>query len=678
MEKKMGVWLCCIAVLLAVIWGIGYAEDIIHKGSRVKHSEAGSSQSMLSGSSVTLASTPWSYKVTGPNNSNLVAVNKLNEVVYFELDATVPNYVWGNIVVLYDKTKLNAVSLEENPDNWYGFWTWWTYATGQSVYGGGGNYYYYDYVAGTSVANQGSQWAQDWVNIYGGGGPVGTIDPNYGSALDLNSADYQALINKGISNISNLGAIRLYTSTYAGGQYWASPLRVGFEVISTSDAVFDVFANDSTSYNFHPAQLDSYLRSTVTLALESPPCPNMQFDTKTEYGSTVTITGPLRSPPDTNYNIHLTASTEASIFQWSLYEDGVYIDGSGFSFGSSLDKTSIFSKAVMGSHTYLLRFRGIGGAHGWPPYTEVSITVNITFVPTIEDIITLLNQCYENGEITDYDVYLSLLSKLQAVQSFLANGSLTSAMGQLHAFINETTAQENKAIASQCAENLRAYAGNLLAATDLTKAKEDAKEEIDKKAAQLKKAIDQDKKLTPAQKEERKAKIDKIAEDGKKYISTLCATASPEDVGVILGWVSDSMTQVKDGTDTCAPGFWCDVSVGNNSLSETKVNEVRLRDFAGGDMDIQINASGPQGATIYGKGALAGSGQLPNETGLNLPDTNPDSNNISSTISIPTRDAKPCDFVYVKIQIMQKRSFIFDWLAKDTLQCEKKFLIHFN
>src|SRR3989339_2097074 len=333
-----------------------------------------------SGSSANLTAlnaTDWVYKVTGPDDSTSVQVQNLGDVVSFELDATAPNYVWGNILVLYDKTKLAAVSIEENPANANGFWAWWTPATGQSAYGGGGDYYYYDYVAGTSVANQGSQWAKDWVNIYGGGGPVGTINPNYGSILDPNSADYQALVNKGISNISNLGAIRLYTSTYAGGLNNNSPLRLGFQVISTSDAVFNVFSDDATSYNWYPASLPWHLQSSVALTLAPPLCPNMQSDTKTEYGSTVTISGPIEVFANQPYLINLSAQTDAPIYQWSLYENGVLKDGQGFVWGNQFAKTMTFSQSAVGDYTYIFNYRGIMGAHGWPPYTAVSITVKV-------------------------------------------------------------------------------------------------------------------------------------------------------------------------------------------------------------------------------------------------------------------------------------------------------------
>ena len=405
-------------------------------------------QSGSSAKSLTdLTGTDWVYKVTGPDDSTSVQVQNLGDVVYFELDATAPNYVWGNILVLYDKTKLASVSLEENPDNWSGFWTWWTYATGQSTYGGGGNYYYYDYVAGTSIANQGSQWAQDWVNNYGGGGPVGTIDPDYGSILDPNSADYQTLVNKGIGNISNLGAIRLYTSTYAGGMNNNSPLRLGFQVISTGNSVFNVFSDDATSYNWHPSSLPWHLQSSVALTLAPPPCPNMQSDTKTEYGSTVTISGPIEVFTNQPYLINLSAQTDAPIYQWNVTENSAYKDGQGFVWGNQFEKTLMFAQPTVGDYTYTFNYRGIMGAHGWPPYTAVSITVTVKLAPpTIEDLIAQIDQYYQAGQIKNQGIYNSLISKIDAIEKSLSSYQYNSALGGILALRNSVQSQTGKGI----------------------------------------------------------------------------------------------------------------------------------------------------------------------------------------------------------------------------------------
>ncbi|MBI5779427.1 MAG: hypothetical protein HZA49_08220, partial [Planctomycetes bacterium] len=171
--------------------------------------------------------TIWYYKVTGPNNSDSVQAN-IGDVVYFELDATAPDYVWGNIIVLYDTSKLESVSIEEDPNNYYGFWAWWTDATGNPVYSGGGNYYYYDQIKNTAIFGLGSDWAQQWVSWYGDGnaGSVGTIDPTYGQTLS-NKLALAERVGIPLADVDKFGAIRLYTSTYAGGN-GTSPLRLGF------------------------------------------------------------------------------------------------------------------------------------------------------------------------------------------------------------------------------------------------------------------------------------------------------------------------------------------------------------------------------------------------------------------------------------------------------------------
>ena len=171
------------------------------------HTESSSSYSQV---------TPlWSYKITGPGNSATVQAN-LDDIVYFELDATAPDYVWGNIVALYDTSKLESVSIEKDPNNWSGFWTWWTTASGMPEYHGGGNYYYYDQIKNTAISGLGSAWAGGWVDWVGDGiaGPVGTIDPTYGQTL----ADKEALADRlgiPVSEVEKFGAIRLYASTDA-------------------------------------------------------------------------------------------------------------------------------------------------------------------------------------------------------------------------------------------------------------------------------------------------------------------------------------------------------------------------------------------------------------------------------------------------------------------------------
>ncbi|MEW6027744.1 MAG: hypothetical protein AB1599_10700 [Planctomycetota bacterium] len=202
----------------------------------------------------------WTYKITGPAGTTKVEVDKLGQVVYFELDATAPDYVWGNILTLYETDKLQAVSIEEAP-TWPTFWVWWTDATGMPGYGGGGSYYYYDRIAALGISNLGSDWAKQWVAWYGDGvaGPVGTVDPGYGQTVD-NPEGLAARLGIPVSDVARLGAIRLYTSTYAGGLYGSVPLRLGFKVISTSPTHFYTLGDTADS----PIAYDWYWQHRAT------------------------------------------------------------------------------------------------------------------------------------------------------------------------------------------------------------------------------------------------------------------------------------------------------------------------------------------------------------------------------------------------------------------------------
>ncbi|MBI4738684.1 VCBS repeat-containing protein [Candidatus Woesearchaeota archaeon] len=213
--------------------------------------------------------TPWQYKIAGSGNADTISIDDFGAITYFELDATAPDYVWGNILVLYDATKLECVSIEESFD-WPAFWVWWTEATGRPEYGGGGDYYYYDQIANQNIYDLGSDWAQQWKTLYGPGvaGPVGTADPTYGQSAGAklalaNRLGFTGTDTQKIAQVNKLGAVRLYTSTYAGGLYGAKPLRIGFRINHASKLDFWCLANDSTAYTWVETNLDSLNKSTV-------------------------------------------------------------------------------------------------------------------------------------------------------------------------------------------------------------------------------------------------------------------------------------------------------------------------------------------------------------------------------------------------------------------------------
>lgn len=186
------------------------------------------------------AAPPWYYAVTGPDGAGTIPGDQVGEIVYFQLDATAPDTVWGNIRIEFDPALLECVSIEESPDT-YGFWTSWVTETADPARGGGGTLYYYD---GTG---QGSNWAQTWVARYGplNAGPSGSYD-------------------------NTQGIIRLYVFTSAGGKYGSLPLRIGFRVKRTGTAVFAVRANDVTAFDWRPERLPYEYTSAVMIG--EPAC----------------------------------------------------------------------------------------------------------------------------------------------------------------------------------------------------------------------------------------------------------------------------------------------------------------------------------------------------------------------------------------------------------------------
>jgi hypothetical protein len=181
------------------------------------------------------AAGPWQYVVTGPGGWNQIGSDQIGQVLYFQLDATVPDYVWGNVRVDFDPAMLECVSIEESP---YveGFWTAWVAEVADPAYGGGGVAYSYD------DTGLGSDWASVWVATYGPGaaGPVASYD---------NAA----------------GVIRFYTMSNAGGYAGSVPLRIGFRVEQPGVAVFTTSANDWTMLTWRPEDLPYRLTSEVTI-----------------------------------------------------------------------------------------------------------------------------------------------------------------------------------------------------------------------------------------------------------------------------------------------------------------------------------------------------------------------------------------------------------------------------
>jgi hypothetical protein len=189
-----------------------------------------------------------------------------------------------------------------------------------------------------------------------------------------------------------------------------------------------------------------------------PLCPNMQSDTKTEYGSTVTVAGPIYAIAGQPYYINLSAQTDAPIYQWSLYENSIFKDGQGFVWGNQFDKAVMFSQPTAGDYTYTFNYRGIMGAHGWPPYTDVSITVKVYQVPAFAGLSAELFQYHQNGDIKNAGLYNALLAKVTAAQNTV---NTNAAINILHALTNQIEAQSGKGIKQTAAENLIQSINNL-------------------------------------------------------------------------------------------------------------------------------------------------------------------------------------------------------------------------
>jgi hypothetical protein len=177
------------------------------------------------------AAGPWTYAVRGPGGSTTIDKAQIGQVLYFELDATVPDYVWGNVRVDFDPKLLECVSVEESPEDLAarpqgGFWTAWVDVAADPAFGGGGVLYFYD------DNGLGSDWAAWWAATAASmgtrAGPVASYD---------NAA----------------GIIRFYVLSPAGGYLGSLPLRLGFLVKKAGTAVFTTSANDWEAFGFPAA-----------------------------------------------------------------------------------------------------------------------------------------------------------------------------------------------------------------------------------------------------------------------------------------------------------------------------------------------------------------------------------------------------------------------------------------
>jgi len=230
------------------------------------------------------AASPWYYSVTGPDGSNEIPPDKIGQILYFQFDATAPDYVWGNVRLDFDPTLLECVSIEESPDT-DGFWTAWVQQTAELDKGGGGTLYYYD------STGYGSEWARWWVDHYGPlqTGPSGSYD-----------------------NAS--GIIRLYVMTSAGGLNGSRPLRLGFRVKQPGTAVFSTYANDWTAFSWLYSASGTMTAASMAQASTTGQGYSWQLeDLPFRYTSIVKIAmAPQNSPPVAQAGPDVTAEMNST------------------------------------------------------------------------------------------------------------------------------------------------------------------------------------------------------------------------------------------------------------------------------------------------------------------------------------------------------------------------------
>lgn len=83
------------------------------------------------------------------------------------------------------------------------------------------------------------------------------------------------------------------------------------------------------------------------------------------------------APPGLAYNINVSGTTTARWCNWRFYENSVLIANQSLVFSPTVNRTISFTKPAEGSYRYEFWFRGIEGAHTWPDFTCVSITVTV-------------------------------------------------------------------------------------------------------------------------------------------------------------------------------------------------------------------------------------------------------------------------------------------------------------
>ncbi|MFA5793835.1 MAG: DUF6531 domain-containing protein, partial [Candidatus Brocadiia bacterium] len=101
---------------------------------------------------------------------------------------------------------------------------------------------------------------------------------------------------------------------------------------------------------------------------------------KTENDTYMELTVPVVAGYGSSFKVNLYAQAEAGAMclSWVLYENGVQIAGQGFGQTTLIYETTRIAQRTPA--TYLFKARSIGGAHGWPSYSELTNSCNSDFL----------------------------------------------------------------------------------------------------------------------------------------------------------------------------------------------------------------------------------------------------------------------------------------------------------
>lgn len=295
------------------------------------------------------------------------------------------------------------------------------------------------------------------------------------------------------------------------------------------------------------------------------------------------------------------------------------------------------------------------------PDVQLSI-IEIPVILTIEGLISLVKRLYEQGLITNYGIYNSLLDKLNAAQDSFDRGNYGATLGQLGGFSHIVKAQTDKFITEQASETLLAYTSPLLLQITRDKARTEAIEKINKEAKKAKKTIQKKKDLTEDQKNELKDKIDRIVEAGKEALKPKKYGAYPEAIRIITAWTVDRIRQVPAGTDECPKGWAWDLKVLGTPVQDlSKVFEVPKRDWGAHVIRIKFTILAPKGTGMLCK--------IPKPDDTNggfgytrIAEPNQPSDSITATIIVKNTQwvGKESDLIYIKILVSAKKNVVWE------------------